>query len=163
MAKVIEATEPRLAWTIMSPLGTLNIALQGALVGVVTYALYLLLVNYVFTPILCNQANDVGRCDSAPAFAGAMAILIGSMLGLILLIRERVYRPLLAILGIVVGLWGVFGLVVNLPWIAAALIIVATFALAYALFSWLVQPASLMAGAVAVLVVAVLIRFILSA
>jgi hypothetical protein len=158
VAKVIEASDPHAAWATMSVRTVTNIFLYGLLVGVVTFALYLLLERYVFEPILCRESAALARCDSREPIASGAAILLTSMLGLVLLVRERVYRPILAIIGVAISLWGVFALVAGLPIVLAAIVSVILFAVAYVLFSWLVQPTSLVVSIAWVAIVAALAR-----
>lgn len=135
-----------------------NIFLYGLLVGVVTFGLYLLLERFVFEPILCRESAALARCGSKEAIASGASIALASLLGLVLLVRERVYRPILAILGVAISLWGVFALVAGLPVILAGFVSIILFAVAYVLFSWLVQPTSLLVSVVAVAVVSALAR-----
>jgi len=158
VAKVIEASDPHAAWATMNVRTITNIFLYGLLVGIVTFAAYLLLERFAFEPILCRESAALARCDSREAIASGTAIVLSSMLGLILLVRERVYRPILAIIGVAVSLWGLFGLVASLPIILAAVVSVILFAVAYVLFSWLVQPTSLVISIIAVVVAATLAR-----
>lgn len=158
MAKVIEAIDPHAAWATMSVKTLANIFLYGLLVGAVTFGLYVGLERFVFEPILCTDSSALARCDSREEFANGIAIVVGSIIGLVLLVRERVYRPILAIIGIAVALWGLFGLLSSLPIVLAGFTGVVLFALAYVLFSWLVQPTSLVVSVVGVVVVAMLAR-----
>ena len=158
MAKVIEAVDPHAAWATMSVKTLFNIFLYGLLVGTVTFALYIGLERFVFEPILCNESAALARCESREEFAGGVAIVIGSIIGLILLVRERVYRPILAIIGVGVALWGLFALLTAVPIVLAMIIGVLLYSLAYVLFAWLVQPTSLVISVVGVVVVAALAR-----
>ena len=158
MAKVIEAVNPHAAWETMSMREVVTIFLYGLGVGIITYVAYLLFERFVFDPILCRDSVALVRCESVPSISGGVAIVIGSFVGLVLLVRERVYRPILAVLGVAVSLWGIFALLVGLPWLLAIIIGGLLFALAYVLFSWLVQPTSLVISVVCVLVVAALAR-----
>ncbi|HRJ06267.1 MAG TPA: hypothetical protein PK096_03725 [Candidatus Saccharibacteria bacterium] len=158
MAKVIEASDPHAAWATMDGRSLVNILLSGLIVGAVTYAAYLLLERFVFEPILCRESVALARCETKEHFASGVAIVIGSMLGLILLVRERVYRPILALIGVAVGLWSIFTVVAALPWIAALIVTVLAFGVAYMLFSWLVQPTSLVLCIALVILAAALVR-----
>ncbi len=158
MAKVIEAIDPHAAWATMSVQTLTRIFLYGLLVGVVSFALYVGLDRLVFEPILCRENAALARCESKEQFAAGAAIVLGSLLGLFLLVRERVYRPILAILGVAIGLWGIYALVGALPVVLAAIVSTILFALAYVLFSWLVQPTSLVISLVGVVVVSTLAR-----
>lgn len=137
------------------------IFLYGLGVGLVTYVAYILLERLVFDPILCRDSTALVRCENASTISAGTAIIIGSFVGLILLVRERVYRPILAIIGVAISLWGIFTLLANLPWLLAVIVVALLFALAYVLFSWLVQPTSLVVSTVAVIIVIVLARLAL--
>jgi hypothetical protein len=130
----------------------------GLFVGILTYALFVVLERFVFDPILCRDSVAIARCESKDNFASGVALILGSMLGLTLLVRERVYRPILAIVGVVISLWGIFGVVSTLPWLLALALVCAVFAVGYVLFSWLVQPSSLVVSIICVAVVAILLR-----
>lgn len=158
MAKVIQAVDPHAAWTTMSVRMVTKIFLFGLLVGIVSFALFVGLDRFVFEPVLCRENAALARCENKETFAAGTAIVLGSLLGLFLLVRERVYRPILAIIGIAISMWGIFGLVGTLPVFLAASVATLLFALAYVVFSWLVQPTSLVVSLVGVVIVSALAR-----
>lgn len=158
MAKVIEASDPHAAWATMSVKMLTRLFTYGLFVGLITFGLYIGLERFVFEPVLCRESVGLARCETKDEFAAGTAIVLGSLLGLFLLVRERVYRPILAIIGVMTALWGIFGLVGILPVLLAAVVVALLFALSYVLFSWLVQPTSLVISVVGVVVVAVLAR-----
>ena len=162
MAKIIEANDPHAAWATMSVRTLITIFIYGLAVGTATLVLYWLFKQFVFEPILCREGAALARCESKDSISSGLAIIVGSFIGLALLVRERVYRPMLAVLGIVVSVWGVFGLAMSLPVILAGIVIVITIATAYVLFSWLVQPTSLVVSIAGVAIVCVLARLALS-
>ncbi len=162
MAKIIEANDPHAAWATMSVRTLITIFIYGLIVGITTYALYMLLKQFVFEPMLCREGVALARCESKDNIAAGLAIIIGSFIGLALLVRERVYRPMLAILGVVISLWGMFSFAAALPIVLAAIVITLLIATAYVVFSWLVQPTSLVISIVGVAAVVVLARLALS-
>lgn len=162
MARVVQATDPRTVWATMTWRSLVSIGLVGLLVGVVTYALQLVLLQYVFEPIMCREGASIARCDSREAFASSLAIILGSIVGLIFLVRQRGYRPLLVVLAVGLSMWGVFVAIAALPWLIAVLSISLAFALSYMLYSWLVQPDSLMLSLVLVTVTVVVVRLVLT-
>ncbi len=163
MAKIIEARDPRVTWVTMNWRAIISIGLIGLLVGVVTYALNLVLLNYVFEPIMCRESVMDARCGNKEGFASAVAIILGSMVGLVFLVRERVYRPLLVILAVGLSMWGVFSVVTAMPWLMATATIAIAFALSYMLFAWVVQPISLAVALALATVAVVAIRLVLTA
>lgn len=158
MAKIIEAIDPHAAWATMSVTTLVRIFIYGLIVGVSTFALYIGLDRFVFEPILCREAAALARCETKDEYAAGTAIVLGSLLGLFLLVRERVYRPILAVVGIMIALWGIFGLLNSFHIILAAVIASLTFALSYVLFAWLVQPTSLLVSIAGVIIVAAISR-----
>jgi len=158
VAKVIEAIDPHAAWATMSVQTLTRIFLYGAIVGLTSFLLYIGLDRLVFDPILCREGAALARCESKDEFAAGTAIVLGSLLGLFFLVRERVYRPILAILGVAVALWGVYALLAQLPVVLAGLVATVLFALSYVLFSWLVQPTSLVVSIIGVVVISALAR-----
>lgn len=155
MAKVIEAYNPHAAWATMSVRTLTTVFLHGLFVGALTYILYLLLNQFIFEPVLCREGAALARCESKEAISAGTASILGSFIGLTLLVRERIYRPIMAIIGVVISLWGVFGLVATMPVLLAGAVVTIVFATAYLLFAWLVQPTSLVVsiGSVAIAVV----------
>jgi hypothetical protein len=162
VAKVIEASDPHAAWATMSMATLARIFLYGLIVATVTALLYIVLQKFVFEPILCRESAALARCANSDDFASGVAIVFGSMVGLVFLVRERVYRPMLALIGVAISLWTIFSLVAVLPAVLAAAVIVMLFGLAYVLFSWLVQPTSLLISIASVVGVVALIRIALS-
>lgn len=160
---MIEARDPRTVWATMNWRALVSIGLIGLLVGVVTYALYLLLLNFVFEPIMCRAGDLTARCGNKEGFASAVAIILGSMVGLVFLVRERVYRPLLVILAVGLSMWGVFGVITGLAWLPATLVIAAAFGLSYMLFAWVVQPISLVIALALATLAVVIVRLVLTA
>ncbi len=158
MAKVVEAVHAHAAWSTMSVRSIVKVFVYGLGVGLLTYALYLALEQVIFDPILCKENSALVHCEDAPSIAGGVAMILGSLAGLVLLVRERVYRPIMAILGVMIALWGIFTVTASLPLIVAILYVALLFAAAYILFSWLVQPTSLVVSIAGVLIVASLAR-----
>lgn len=158
MTKVIEAYDPHAAWATMSVRTLTRIFIYGLLVGAITYVLYLLVEQFILEPILCREGAALARCESKGDVAAGLSMIIGSFIGLSFLVRERVYRPILAIIGVAISLWGVFTLVTSLPIVLGAIVLTLLVATAYVLFSWIVQPTSLVVSVVGVIVVVVLAR-----
>lgn len=158
MAKVIDAVDPHAAWATMSVRTLTRIFAYGAIVGALSFGLYVGFDRLVFDPILCRENLALARCESKDEIAAGTAIVLGSFLGLFLLVRERVYRPILAIIGVAVALWGIFALIGNLPIVISAIVAILLFALAYVLFSWLVQPTSLLISVAGVVIAAAVAR-----
>lgn len=163
MAKVVEAINPQERWAMMSWRQLVSIGLIGVLIGIVTYALNLVLLNMVFEPLMCRDSVALVRCGSKEGFASGVAIVLISMIGLVFLVRERVFRPLLVVLAVALSLWGLFLIVATLPWLVATLVVALAFAFSYMLYAWLAQPTSLALTLVLATLAIVAIRLVLTA
>lgn len=130
-------TMPRLI-TVREGIGVL---VAGAVIGLAALAVYFLFEKYVFTPLFCGNAIDIdqARCEGKVYFASALAMVIAGLGGLFALVQQRVYRPLLVILLVTVGLWGVLPLMASGQWWVGALLSSLVFAISYLVFTWLVQ------------------------
>lgn len=134
----------------------------GALVGLITYVLYLMFDKYVFTPTLCGDAAaNIGRCENKMMLSSGFATIIAALGALFALVRRRTYRPLLIILGVSVGLWGVVATVAGLHWFAAMLLMALMFALGYAAFAWLSLLRNFVISLVLVIALVVVLRILL--
>ena len=114
----------------------LRVALIGAVIGVLTWVLSYALERFVLSALFCG---DQATCERAVDYSGAIALIIASVVGLVVLVRTHVYRPLLVVIGVAISLWGITawasGLMIleQLGW--AALL----FALAYSAYTWLAR------------------------
>ena len=101
-----QSTQPVLL--LMTAHDMLRVVLAGAVVGLVTIALYYMLDRYVFTPVLCGEsASGIGSCESKAYFSSGLAMALGALAGLFAMVNQRVFRPLLIVLLVTIGLWNI--------------------------------------------------------
>lgn len=141
----------------------IRLLIGGAVVGLATYALFLALDQYVFTPALCSSAGLEERCADKESFASSFALVIGAFVGLFATVRQRVYRPLLVVLFATIGLWNIPLLVADFTWWAAALLVAAVFSFSYGAFAWIVQLRNLYVAVGFGLVLVTVLRVIITA
>ena len=98
-----------------------------------------------------------------PAYSMIVAIIISTIAGVANLARLRIYRPLLIGLAAAISLWGLQVITGGLAWYWAALVFVALFALAYAVFAWLARLRNFILALVVTIVLVVLVRWVLVA
>jgi len=160
--KVIE--QPRPTAIVMSYVDLVRVVVSGLVIGLVTYALFVALDRYVFTPTLCGDVTGLAeRCQDKESFASILAMVFGSIIGLFALVQARVYRPLLVILLVTVSLWGLPALAIDLPWWGFTFALSLIFGLAYGAFAWIVQLRNLYAAIGIGLVFLVILRLIINA
>lgn len=162
MANVKPEQAPSVLSRLLTWREALGVVAAGVVVGLVTLAAYFVLDKYVFTPGLCmDAAMDPSRCESKIYFSNSLAMVIGGLVGLFMLVQQRVFRPLLVVLLATVGLWGVIQLFDGVVWWMSALLVALVFLLAYLAFAWLVQLRNFYLALGITIVVVVLMRVIL--
>lgn len=127
----------------------------GAGVGFAIWLIGSLLERFVFGPVLCRPIAP-GECHLAPVYSMVASMIIANILGLITLIRLRLYRPLLVILAAAIALWPLASVMTGSAWYVALLAFVVLWALAYGLFGWIARTKSFVL-AIALTAVAVLL------
>lgn len=140
----------------------LRIIIWGAVVGAFTAAVYVLLNKFVFGVVLCRP-QSTGSCSQAPAYAATVALIMSVIVGVIVLARARIYRPLLIVLAAVVSLWGLQNDAGSAPWHMVVLAAAVIFGLAYGLYAWLARIRNFILAVVVTVVIVVLIRWVLAA
>lgn len=133
----------------------------GALVGIIVWGLSWLLNKGVFTPLMCH--THVGsKCTLTPLYSGIAAEIIAAVIGLIALVRQRIFRPLLVVLAATITLWGLIGDLTGTVWYASLVACIITYALAYAVFMLLARIRLLLLSIVAMVVLFVVTRLVLN-
>ena len=136
--------------------------LCGTGIGLLVSAVGYLMNVYVFTAVLCRPQTPEA-CPQAPDYAMIVAMVVGAIAAVIVLVRLRVYRPLLVVLGVTVSLWGSYTLMSGYAWYWAVFASAILFGLVYGLFAWICRLRSLILVVVIAVVVAVVIRLALTA
>ena len=161
MAKTVKPYPVAADWTLIKWRDLITVAVTGAVVGLAGLALYYMLDKYVFEQIVCRAGAAVGRCQEKATYASEVAMILAGIGALFSLVQQRVYRSLLVVLAVTVGLWNIFLVIATLPWIVMLLFAVILFGLSYAAFTWIAQVKSLVLAVVVTIILVVLLRLIL--
>jgi hypothetical protein len=130
----VEETPP--AFTVMGLRDFLWVLLLGAGAGLLVWGAAYLLDVYVFEAILC-KGSVTTQCRMAPQYGAVTASIASAIVMLLVLVRLGVYRPLLVVLGATISLWGLTEILWNFTWYVSALWMMALYALAYGVFTWI--------------------------
>lgn len=150
------------AYTPMSAQQVIQVAVFGLITGLVVWGLTFVFSTYMLSPLLCQ--NDVeGICSAALTYGEVIATIIGAAVGLFILVRLQVFRPLLVVLAAVISLWGLIGIVSPLPWYVVGLCSGASYMLVYLLFTWITRIRLFWIVVVLLLALIFSIRLILTA
>lgn len=133
----------------------LRVLVTGLIVGIVSWALTFLLDRFILQAIFCHDAQ-AAMCVSSYTYAGNIVGIIMAIVGVSVLVRLGVFRPLLIVLATLVSLWGLAGWVSDLRWFEALLWTAVLYAVCYVAYAWLarIRNAVVMVVIVAVVVVA---------
>ena len=155
-------SEPRVSPLVpMSVAELLRAIACGVAGGLVAALRYMLMNKFVFGAVLC-RAQSPASCSQAPNYAMIVAIVVASIAGVATLVRMRIYRPLLVVLGAAVSLWGLHTALAGVAWYWAVIAAIVLSALAYGLFAWLARIRSFILSLVVVVVAVIIVRFVLS-
>lgn len=110
--------------------------ITGAIAGVVTWLATFLLSEYVIGPIACRVGSSLIGCSDNIAVSSDIALIIGGVVALGLMVRQRVLRPLLVVLAAVVSLWGLGVWLGDEAWYLSLILSVVLSALIYTVFAW---------------------------
>jgi hypothetical protein len=134
----------------------------GLIVGALYYGAMYLLNLYVFGNVLC-RAQASADCAQAPTYSMIVASVLSALVGIGLLVRLRIYRPLLVVGASLISLWGIGTTLLSLHFLAAFVIAAVLFGLAYAVFTWFIRIRSFILALVTVVVLIVILRLIIRA
>lgn len=132
----------------------------GALVGLFGWLLTFAVRNWVLSPVFCRSSDTSSVCANIDPTAWTIAFVLVSIVGLFMLIRANVFRPLLVVLAALATLWLV-GLWFNgAAWWVPMIWQMGLFAVAYALYTWLASIEKFALSLITIVVVVVLMRLL---
>ncbi len=154
--------EAHTSFAITSVRQIVQITGVGLLVGLVTWGVTWLLSNYVLRGLVCGNVTTM-QCSSAVQYGEMTASILAAGLGLLLLIRMQVFRPLLVVLAATVSLWGIISMAPASPWYMVGIMCAVLYMLAYVLYAWVVRIRLFWPVVVIILVFVVIVRLMLNA
>lgn len=156
MVRVVGAEEPIVGenqWR-----GLLATVWIGAVNGLLTWLLTYFLSHYVINNIACRLGTSFVACSATDVVSAGIALVIATVVTLVFLVRQRVYRPLLVALAAAVALWGVGGSwLVGASWWTVIFTVLIS-ALVYAAVAWLARIRSFAIALVVVVIAVVVFR-----
>src|SRR5688500_18267187 len=82
-------------------------------------------------------AGSDEACGAGEQYEAVLAGIISAAFGLFWLIRTQVFRPLLVVIAVTIGLWGIGLLMLHWPWYALVGVTAVLHGIAYGLFAWI--------------------------
>lgn len=115
-----------------------KVALTGAVIGLIVWGLAILLEQFVLRGIFCGDPS-AAACTNVTTYAGNIGAVIMAIIGVVVLVRLSVFRPLLIVLGAAISLWGLAAWVSGLSLVEQAIWSIVLYALLYSLYAWVAR------------------------
>jgi hypothetical protein len=133
----------------------------GIVNGLVTFGLANLLDKFIIGPALCKSAS-VNICNDSLVYAYHVAAVFAGILAVVWLVRLFVYRPLLAVIALIIGTWPLYGsFFPHLSWSWAIVSLIILNILGYLAFIWILRSYNIVVAVILTIVTTILL-FILS-
>lgn len=139
----------------------IGVAVAGLVTGIAAWVLGWLFDVSIFHPLLCQDAASA-RCEASPISSEVTALIIATGLGVFLLVRRQIFRPLLVGLAAALTLWGVLANLMSGAWGTGILVTAGLFLVSYLLYAWLARLRSLIVSVIAVVAVLILVRYLMT-
>lgn len=114
-----------------------RVGVVGASVGVLWWILTFLVNHYVVGVLFCQSAVETGACTNPLGLSGNIASILAGAVGLGILVRMRVLRPIIVALASAITLWGLAVWTDGLGWGEILLWSAFLYGLTYVLYSWI--------------------------
>lgn len=138
---------------------SIKVALTGAIIGLVAWGFTILLERFVLTSLFCSDPS-AAACTNVTTYAGNIAAVIMAIIGVVVLVRLSVFRPLLIVLGAAISLWGLAAWLSGLSMVEQLAWSVVLYGLLYSLYAWIARVRNAVAVLVVFALVAVATRLI---
>lgn len=115
-----------------------RIVLVGLVIGLATWAFSLVLDRFILSAWFCNDAQSLA-CSSSTIYAGNISAVVMSVVGISVLVKLGVFRPLLIVLATLITLWGLSGWLINTSLVESAIWTAVVYGLAYIAYAWLAR------------------------
>lgn len=111
-------------------------AATGLLTGATVWGLTYLISQEVIPRLVCNTSSDVLVCTQSAIFASNLATIIGGLIGVLILLKLNVFRPLLVAVVTAIALWNIEQWVRGGAWYEPLALTAGLYCLSYVTFAW---------------------------
>jgi hypothetical protein len=140
----------------------IKIGILGALAGILSPLIGLLVDHYIISPIFCPGSSSSGFCAASDVAGYYVGTVLVAIVATTMLANWGVFRPLLIALGATLALWGLkryMDPTAHGNWLEYYALSAALYALSYILFYWLLRVRNFVVSLVLVVGVIGLIRW----
>ena len=143
MAEIIDSNVESLP--VNRPSSVWKIALIGLTLGILYWCLTALIMNFI-------KSIDI---------AGNIVTILVGLIGIVVMLKMFIARPLLVALASAVALWGLASMTDGLVWYEIIVWSALLYGLSYTVFSWIASYKKTVPAVVAVIVVVAIIRLVI--
>jgi len=135
-----------------------RMTLIGGFLGSLYWLVTILVSRYIVDPIYCGTSFDANVCSGSIGMSGDIATIIVATVGLGLLVRYAVVRPIIVAVASALALWSLSRWTEGLSWYEALLWSVILYGLSYVLFSWIGRYNRTIIVATSIMIVLIVLR-----
>lgn len=139
-----------------------RIALVGAAFGIIYWALVFVVSHFIIDQLFCRSSVNALACSNSVGLAGNIASILVAAVGLVVLVRLRVLRPLIIVIATGIVSWGLASWTEGFAWGEIAFWSALLYSLSYVLFSWISRYSRTVPVLVSVALVLVVARILLA-
>lgn len=132
----------------------LGILFTGLVTAVITVLAAFLLNDFIISPALCRGAGETA-CSASSSVSFHISSIIAAIVAVALLVNLSVYRPLLVVLAVVIGSWGIYNAplpFIHVAWFWQLGILLLINSVALLAFSWILRIYNLTLALIATVV-----------
>ncbi len=139
-----------------------RLALIGAGLGIIYWALTYLIGHFIVDQLFCGNSANAATCSNSVSISGNIANILVAAIGLVVMVRMKIFRPIIIAVASAVLLWGLAGWTEGLWFLEAGLWSILLFSLCYLLFSWIGRYSRSTPVLIGTLVILVIGRIVLA-
>ncbi len=135
-----------------------RMAIIGGSLGFLYWLTTLLISRYIIDPIYCGASFDANVCTGSIGMSGDIATIIVATVGLAVLVRYAVVRPIIVAVASALALWSLARWTEGLAWYESLAWSVVLYGFTYILFSWISRYSRTVIVATSIIVVLIVLR-----
>lgn len=139
-----------------------RIGLIGVGLGIIYCVLTIIIKSYIIDPIFCHSASNASSCLDSIGMSGDMATILVAAIGIAIMLRFVMARPLIVAVASGAVLWGLARWTDGLFWFEIATWSMLLYGLAYTMFSWIARYMRIVPVLIIMTAIVVIVRVSIS-
>lgn len=144
--------------TPMSWQNFLATIVTGFFIGAIVWSFTYVISEHALPRLLCEEASTILLCTQASTFSSNLATIFGALLGVLLLLKFDIFRPLLVVVVTAIALWSIEKWVQGGQWYEPLLLTAALYSLSYATFAWFARITFLRIAIILITLTIIIVR-----